>query len=242
LGVNRQNASRRKPGNRTGGCRSAVGNGLGCLTLAGISLILTLIGWRVWLYWSNKPLLYTYPQEVPPHKIALVFGAGIRNGRPTPALADRVEAAAELYHAGKVSKLLMSGDNRFVSYNEPAAMKAYAQELNVPPEDIVLDYAGRRTYDSCYRARVIFGVQEAVLVTQGFHQPRAVYLCHHLGIESVGYVADNRYYSRWTRLQWTIRETLASAAAWWDVNVARPVPVLGDPIPIEDQATPQSGL
>ena len=80
-------------------------------------------------------------------------------------LPDQVRAAADLYHAGKVHKLLLSGDNRFVDNNEPRAMKEMALVLGVPEEDLVLDYAGRRTYDTCYRARHILGVERAVLVT-----------------------------------------------------------------------------
>ena len=159
---------------------------------------------------------------------------GGRHNRPSAALADRVEAAADLYHAGKVQKLLLTGDNRFVDYNEPGVMRAYALELGVPDEDIVLDYAGRRTYDSCYRARAIFQIKAAVLVTQGFHQARAAYLCDQLGVKPVGFVADKRYYLRRLRLWWEIRETLASAVAWWDINVAQPTPILGEVIPLGD--------
>jgi len=93
----------------------------------------------------------------PGGKIAIVFGAGLlRDGTPSPVLRDRVSTATQLYFAGKVQKILMSGDNRFIDYNEPASMQAYAIDLGVPLEAIVLDYAGRRTYDTCYRARHYF--------------------------------------------------------------------------------------
>src|SRR5688572_3809580 len=96
-------------------------------------------------------------EEVPKDKVAIVFGAGLlRDGSAGPVLSDRVETAVNLYKAGKVDKLLMSGDNRFVEYNEPEAMRQYALDVGVPDEDIVLDYAGRRTYDTCYRAKYIF--------------------------------------------------------------------------------------
>lgn len=192
-----------------------------------------VLAWRIWLGWAYGSQIYSSVEHVPPRQVALVFGAGIlRNNRPTPALADRVEAAAALYHAGKVRILLMTGDNRFVDYNEPAVMRQYALELGVPDEAIVLDYAGRRTYDSCYRARAIFQVEEAVLVTQKFHQARAAYLCQQLGVRPVGFVADNRSYRRRVQLWWNLRETVASSVAWWDVTVSRPVPVLGEILPI----------
>src|SRR5512137_1403475 len=95
--------------------------------------------------------VYANIRAVPPAPVALVLGAGLwKDGTPTPALYDRVATAVDLYQSGKVKKLLMSGDNRFVNYNEPAAMKTVAERLGVPAEDVVLDYAGRRTYDSCY--------------------------------------------------------------------------------------------
>ena len=171
--------------------------------------------------------------EVPTRPVAIVFGAGLwRNGTATPVLQDRVQTAANLYFAGKVKKLLMSGDNRFVDYNEPAVMRQLALSLGVPDGAIVLDYAGRRTYDTCYRAKAIFGVKEAILVTQAFHLPRAIYLCDHLGVDSVGVDADLRIYPKSSLLYWNARELLATVAALWDFNIGHPVPVLGDKEPI----------
>jgi SanA protein len=171
--------------------------------------------------------------QVPARRVAIVFGAGLaRNGGASPVLQDRVQTAADLYFAGRVEKLLMSGDNRFVDYNEPAVMRAAALALGVPDEAIVLDYAGRRTYDTCYRARAIFGLSEAVLVTQAFHLPRAIYECIRLGVDSVGVAADRNVYRKSVLLYWNGRELLATVAALWDVNIGHPVPVLGDPEPI----------
>jgi vancomycin permeability regulator SanA len=171
--------------------------------------------------------------DVPVRRVAIVFGAGLwRNGSPTPVLADRVTAAANLYFAGKVEKLLMSGDNRFVDYNEPEAMRQLALSLGVPNDAIVLDYAGRRTYDTCYRAKAIFKVDQAILVTQAFHMPRAIYLCNRLGVDALGVESDLRTYPKSSLLYWNIRELFATAAAWWDVNIGHPVPVLGKQEPI----------
>ena len=171
--------------------------------------------------------------DAPAERVAVVFGAGLQwDGTPTTVLWDRVATAAELFRSGKVSKLLLSGDNRFLNYNEPQAMYDAAIELGVPAEALVLDYAGRSTYDTCYRAHAIFGLNSAVLVTQAFHLPRALYLCESLGMNTVGVMADRRDYPQRTELYWNVREIFATAAAWWDVNIARPVPVLGEPIPI----------
>jgi vancomycin permeability regulator SanA len=203
-----------------------------------LAFILAALGLLVLLVSRLVTGLYArgraYPAaEVPARRVAIVFGAGLwRNGTATPVLYDRVATAAQLYFAGKVEKLLMSGDNRFVNYNEPAVMREVALGLGVPEEAIVLDYAGRRTYDTCYRARAIFGVQEAILVTQNFHMPRALYTCNLLGVDSVGVDADLRVYRRSSMLYWSTRELLATADALWDLHIGHPVPVLGDYEPI----------
>ncbi|HNT55953.1 MAG TPA: ElyC/SanA/YdcF family protein, partial [Anaerolineaceae bacterium] len=188
-----------------------------------------------------KSRLFT-PGTVPFQRAAIVFGAGLqRDGTPSPVLRDRVATAAELYFNGRVEKLLMSGDNRFVNYNEPGAMHDYAISLGVPEEDIVLDYAGRRTYDTCYRAHAIFGLDAAILVTQGYHLPRALITCNNLGIEAVGVAADRRSYHGRSYAIWQIRELPATFVALWQVWVTHPLPVLGqfEPIfpPTDDQTS-----
>jgi SanA protein len=123
----------------------------------------------------------------------------------------------------------MSGDNRFVNYNEPESMRQYALALGVPDADIVLDYAGRRTYDTCYRAKEIFGVNSAVLVTQRFHLPRALFLCNAFGIDALGVEAEHYYYLKRLRLFWNLRELLATVQSVLDVYLLKPLPVLGKP-------------
>lgn len=172
-------------------------------------------------------------ENVPSTRVAIVFGAGLlRDGSAGPVLSDRVQTAVRLYQQGKVEKLLMSGDNRFIEYNEPGAMRQYALDLGVPNEDIVLDYAGRRTYDTCYRAKHIFGVEQAILVTQPFHMPRALFLCNWFGVESTGVEANNRYFLKRSRAYWNFREVFAAFQAAWDVLITKPLPVLGEVEPI----------
>jgi SanA protein len=183
-------------------------------------------------------LLYAAPrtftmENAPADRVAIIFGAGLRyDGTPTAILRDRVQTAVELYQQGRVSKLLMSGDNSFVDYNEPEAMRQYALSLGVPDKDIVLDYAGRRTYDTCYRAAAIFQIDSAILITQSFHLPRALFLCNWFGVDSVGVEANNIYFRKISRFYWNTRELFANAQAVWDVVVIKPVPVLGEPEPI----------
>lgn len=175
----------------------------------------------------------TYRQdEAPAERVAIIFGAGLRrDGTPTAMLRDRVLTGAALYFDGKVEKLLMSGDNRFVDYNEPESMRQFALSVGVPDEAIVLDYAGRRTYDTCYRARAIFGVQSALLVTQGFHLPRALFLCNMLGMDTLG-VEATRCYWNGSPFIWDLREQFATLAAFIDLYVSNPLPVLGNPEPL----------
>lgn len=187
---------------------------------------------REWVVRQYREEIHARVDDVPAMPVAIVFGAGYwPSGRLSNALADRMDGAIELYQAGKVNKLLLTGDNRFVDYNEPGAMAEYALDQGVPRDDLVLDYAGRRTYDSCYRAGAIFGVERAVLLTQAFHLPRALYTCDRMGLEVVGLMADRQRYVRspWYRF----REVPALVRAWLDLNLVKPLPVLGDPIPVD---------
>ncbi len=194
--------------------------------------MLSLILLRLLSTWHSRRSIYNI-EDTPIKSVAIVFGAGLwRDGTPTPVLRDRIATAANLYFSGKVRKLLMSGDNRFWYYNEPASMQSYAQELGVPLDDIVLDYAGRRTYDTCYRARHIFGIQDAILVTQNFHLPRALYICNAIGISAVGVPADQfarQAYKQSSLFYWNLREIPATFVALWEVHVSRPMPILGNP-------------
>lgn len=172
-------------------------------------------------------------EDVPATNVVIVFGAGLlRDGSAGPVLSDRMLTAVNLYHVGKVEKILVSGDNRFIEYNEPEAGRQYALEHGVPDEDIVLDYAGRRTYDTCYRAKHIFGVNEAILVTQDFHMPRALALCNWFGLNAVGVESNNRYFLKRSQIWWNFRETFAVFQAAWDLMVTKPLPVMGEPEPI----------
>jgi SanA protein len=182
-----------------------------------------------------RPFTYEV-DDVPARRVALVLGAQVySSGRLSAMLADRVAMATDLYEAGEVDLLLMSGDNSSAGYNEPDAMRDYAIRLGVPADAVAVDYGGRRTYDSCYRARHIFRVDDAVVVTQEFHLPRALMLCRGLGIDAVGVAADAQRpwgYSRRSMAYSRTRELPATLLALVDV-VRRPLPpVMGEPIPL----------
>jgi SanA protein len=180
---------------------------------------------RIWLHVSARNRIYSEIANVPQCRVALVLGARVRsNGKLSLLLQDRVDKAIELYQAGKVDKLLMSGDNRFDHYNEPKRMQEYAIACGVPEEDIAMDFAGRRTYDSVYRAKHIFGVDKLTVVTQSFHLDRALYYCSHLGVKACGMKADERP----VRLRTLIREIPGSLGAMMEVRFWEPRPIMGE--------------
>ena len=154
--------------------------------------------------------------------VALVFGArAYSSGRLSSMLRDRVDTAVDLYEAGKVTRILMSGGING-GVDEAQAMRNYALARGVPAEALLVDSQGNRTYDSCYHAYETFGVRSALLVTQRFHLPRALFTCEALGIDVTGASADRRAYSPWS-LQWSEnRELPASLLALVDVVRRRP--------------------
>lgn len=196
---------------------------IGTIALAASRLITAL---------SSRGKIY-HVEDSPSSAAAVVFGAGLwRDGSPTAVLKDRVATAADLYHAGKVQKILMSGDNRQEDYNEPQSMADYAINLGVPAEDIIRDDAGLRTYDTCYRAKNIFHLDDVILITQQFHLPRAIFTCNSMGVKATGVIADRRQYSDFSLKYWGIRETFASLVAVMDVWLIKPVPTLSESKPI----------
>ncbi len=163
-------------------------------------------------------------------QVAIVYGAAVRNGRLSTVLRDRMDTAIALYESGKASKLLVSGGVTSINRNEPDAMMEYAVNRGVAAEDIIMDYAGHRTYDTCYRAKHVFQVESAILVTQEFHLPRAIFTCNMLGVDTVGVNSDPRTYR--AAEFYEVRETLATYRALWDVIRRRPASTVEPPQPI----------
>ncbi|MFJ8081000.1 vancomycin high temperature exclusion protein [Streptomyces sp. NPDC096205] len=169
-----------------------------------------------WLHVVTDGRLST-TADVPRTDVAMVFGAGLWNGEPSPYLAHRLDTAAELYRAGRVKVVLVTGDNSREEYDEPDAMRAYLVRSGVPDRRIVSDYAGFDTWDSCVRAKKIFGVDKAVLISQGFHIRRAVALCEDAGIVSYGVGVAEPHDSTW--YYGGVREILASGKAALDAVI-----------------------
>ncbi|CAL9556907.1 SanA/YdcF family protein [Streptomyces pilosus] len=163
-----------------------------------------------WLRLTTDGRLRT-TADVPRTEVAVVFGAGLWDGEPSPYLAHRLDAAAELYRAGRIEVVLVTGDNSREEYDEPDAMRAYLTRHGVPDARIVSDYAGFDTWDSCVRAKRIFGVDRAVLISQGFHVRRAVALCETAGVSSYGVGVDEPHDATW--YYGGVREVLAAGKA-----------------------------
>lgn len=171
--------------------------------------------------------------ELAPAPVAIVLGAAVkRDGTPSHALEDRLQQALELYRAGKVKKLLLSGDHGAAHYDETNTMRRWMQERGVPGEDLFCDHAGFSTYDTFARAKCIFGVERAIVVTQRFHLARALYTAQEFGIDAQGTPCDRRTYRKgaWFEVRELGSRTKACIQAGW----LKPDPqLLGPPIPIE---------
>ena len=161
----------------------------------------------------------------------MVLGASVHpDGTPSPMLEDRLEAGIELYNRGVAQKLLLTGDNGQIEYNEVEAMKNYAVNAGVPEEDIFLDHAGFSTYDSVYRASYVFGVESMVAVTQEYHLYRTLHGCKKMGIEAVGIGADQEVYAGQEYRE--IREVLARVKDFVMWLIKPEATFLGEAIPI----------
>jgi len=202
--------------------------------LAGVTIALALSVWGPTVFANMMTRSDRYDLHknsitaIPKQRVGIVFGAGVyQDGTPTPYLQWRIQTAVKLYEAHRVQKLLMSGDNSRKTYDEPLAMQKLAIKLGVKPSDITLDYAGRNTYDSCYRAHAIFGLRNATLVSNGYHLPRAIMTCDGLGVHSIGVAADSQGHRDYT-INYIMREWLSTDKAVIQ-NILKPKPALLGP-------------
>jgi SanA protein len=169
--------------------------------------------------------------EVPHAQVAIVPGALVKpDGKMSGMLGDRVRQAAALWRAGKVEKVLVSGDHHTWGYDEPDTMRKALVNEGVPPRDIFEDHAGFDTWATMVRARGIFGVRDAVVVTQGFHMPRALFLADAAGIDATGLTADQHRWGYQGKKS-EVREVLSRVKAIADVTLNTPA-MAGPSIPI----------
>src|SRR3989344_5065336 len=191
-------------------------------------LALLLLGIPLFMRIAVARYIYDAPENVPSTEAALVLGASIVRGKPSPILEERAKMAFAFYRAGKVEKILVTGDNSALTHDEVTPVRKYLIDAGVEAEDIFLDHAGFDTYSSMYRARHIFLADSIIVVTQDFHLPRALFVARRLGMSAYGISAasssEGRNY---------IREIPASTKALIDLLMSREPKYLGDTIPLD---------
>jgi len=169
-------------------------------------------------------------ESAPHSQAAIIFGAAVYSGTPSPILEDRLQAAVDLYKAGRVDKLLISGDHGQHDYDEVNPMRRFVLNAGVPAEDVFMDHAGFRTYDTIARAKKVFRVESAILVTQRFHLPRALFIARRIGLRATGLAADRRLYL--DRRYLAARESLARVKDFVNLWFRSEPRYLGPEIPI----------
>ncbi|WP_142119955.1 SanA/YdcF family protein [Rarobacter faecitabidus] len=193
--------------------------------------VVVVVSAIVWVQGSGRGGIYD-TADVPSRPVALVLGAGLRSdGTPTLYLARRLEIALDLYDRGAIRGVLASGDNSTTSYDEPSAMRDWLVSRGIPDDVVALDYAGFDTHDSCVRAREIFGVTAATVITQDYHLPRALFSCRRAGVDAVGVGASS---GNGTVGRYRARELAASVKAAWDGMTHRKPKFLGPHEPALD--------
>lgn len=199
-------------------------------TVAGACFLLMLaLACTVSMYSATRTYIYRSAAEAPQAHVALVLGAAVSpDGSLSPLFRDRIDSALDLYRKGRVSKILISGDNSTKTYNEVDPARLYLLDNGVPEEDLYTDHAGFDTYSTMYRARDIFEISSMVITTQNFHLPRSVFIARSLGIEAYGVRVDDRP----VLLRNYVRETFASVKAVLDVVTNRTPKYLGETLPI----------
>lgn len=201
------------------------------VVLALIGLVM-LVGVNIYVRSKTNPLIYHYANGIPDENVAIIFGAGIRNDQPSKYLKDRLDAGIALYKLKKTDKLLLSGDNGSDEHDELTVMKHYCYEHGVDTTKIFLDYAGFDTYSTMYRAKHIFKINSAILVSQEYHLSRAVYIGNKLGVQSVGLSANVGKYRNYNYV--CFREYFTILKSFIDVARNRKPHFLGGEINIEE--------
>ncbi len=198
-----------------------------------IFIILLIMG-NGWVIISTRQAIFTDYAKLPANPVGLVLGTSNRltDGSPNPFFDDRMQVAADLYKLGKVSHIIVSGDNRTRFYNEPLMMKRALVNLGVPDSAITLDYAGLRTLDSVIRSKEIFGQNHITIITQPFHSYRAIFISHYYHIDAVAMVVRESPQDASVKIY--IREYFARAKAILDLYILKTAPrYLGDKEPID---------
>ncbi len=203
------------------------------LLLSIISLLGVIILCDYRISFTTKEYLYTDVSAIPYNKVGLVLGTSkyARNGRGNLYFQGRVQAVVDLFEANKISFVIVSGDNGTKEYNEPQDMKEALMAKGIPENKIFLDYAGFRTFDSVIRANKIFGQTDFTIISQQFHNERAIFIARQKGLNAIGFNAKD--VEGYNSLRTRAREKLARVNVFTDLLINKQPKFLGEPITIE---------
>lgn len=206
----------------------------------GIAILIGILSTYVILLSCNKVIkkaaenrTYWSAENIPKNRVGLVLGTSNRlvGGGPNPYYTNRIKATLELYKAGKIDYVLVSGDNSTQYYNEPTVFKKDLVKGGIPSEKIFLDYAGFRTLDSMVRAKFIFGLDSVTIISQKFHNERAIYIAEQKGLFAIGYNAEDLSIKHGLKVQ--IREYFARVKVFIDLALNTQPKFFGDKIEIK---------
>ncbi|MDR0462928.1 MAG: YdcF family protein [Pseudomonadales bacterium] len=196
-----------------------------------LAVVIVVIAINVWVVVSTRNKTYDCIEEIPERRVGLVLGTtSSYDGRPNAYFVNRIQATADLFHAGKISYIIVSGDNETIYYNEPRDMRLALLQHGIPSGRIYLDYAGFRTLDSVIRAREIFGETELIVISQEFHNQRAIVIGRHHDIDLIGFNAQDLPLRQGWRIQ--VREIFSRVQMFWDLYTYRQPRFLGERIDI----------
>lgn len=205
---------------------------LACLLIL-LALIASVLAYSEWIVSDARHYTYDQVDEVPYNRVAVVLGTSkyLSGGGPNHYFKYRIKAAAELYNNAKVDFIIVSGDNATVQYNEPRQMRRALIKAGIPASAIYMDFAGFRTLDSVVRAKEVFGQERFTVVSQGFHNERAIFIARHFGIDAVGFNAEDP--SAYQGIRTRVREVFARLMGLVDLYVLDKGPkFLGEPVPV----------
>lgn len=202
----------------------------------GVFIMLLMVLTGIWIWKSNQLVergsadyLFEDLNKIPQNKVGLVLGTSrfLTSGKPNPYFEYRIHAAKSLFFSGKIQYLLLSGDNRFYSYNEPREMRKELIRMGIPDSVIILDFAGFRTFDSVIRGHKVFKLKKFTVISQRFHNERAVFIARHFGIEAIAFNAQDPPEDFTLKVR--LREYLARAKMVLDLFILHEEPYfLGD--------------
>ena len=204
------------------------------LALIAILIILVVIGCNVVVLKAGEGRIYSDVESIPANRVGVLLGTSPigRYGNANPFYTYRVNACVALYNAGKIERVLISGDNSRKEYDEPTWTKNDLIAAGIPDSAIYLDYAGFRTLDSMVRAKEVFGLDQFTIISQRFHNERALFLTQCKDIDAIAFNAQDVRLKRW-QVRMTVREWLARTKAVLDICLSKQPHFLGEQIPIE---------